>query len=365
MKRQITKNQHYVPQMILRNFGKISKKNIRSNIYDIKTNSIRENQNIKKIFSRNYMYDKNNIIEDFLHKHVESPASGEIKNIIGAPLEAKFSASTDLLRFIIVQLRRTQGAYEHSQDFINSQTSTIFQETCRLNNMDEDVGKNLRLIPKVPRSQVSLQTLHAVLCWPLISDLSHHIIINKNKNVDFIISDNPIFQYNWYLRDCSDTAQTSISNKGIQLFFPLSKNIVYCLYDKSVYRYGSSKQHYTVIENEKDVEILNSFQMLNASSMVVFSSIKMKHNIAKLAKTYGKKQLFTTHSAHNKAKKDSSGKLKSLHAVWRTQTLLPSLPSFIKIKNKVRRRKVICIDRNPEIVQAVDNTLEEFKNERA
>jgi hypothetical protein len=78
----ITKNQHYVPQFILRNFGwKANKGIFRINIFDIKNCSIRPNQNISQVFSQNFFYDQDNSIEKFLNE-IETPASRLVEQVI-------------------------------------------------------------------------------------------------------------------------------------------------------------------------------------------------------------------------------------------------------------------------------------------
>lgn len=353
MEKQITKNQHYVPQLLLQNFSIEEKGEYRSNVYDLVKEGFRENQNTKKICSRNYMYDKDNIVESFLSKNIEAPASVEISRIVSNPTDARMPAEIDLLRFLCVQLGRTQEAYDHALEFINAFSGTMFRELARLNNFDEESAEKLRLVPTDPRAIIARQTLDSALNWPLIKDLQHHVVINKSES-EFIIADHPVFQYNWYLRDAQELSSTSIANKGVQLFLPLSTKVVYCLYDNSVYSYGASRLPYTEILNQADVDTLNSFQMLNASSLIVFRSFGMRHDILKLANEYGSLSTFVNHADYTEAEEDIDGKLKSLHAVWRTQTKLPRMPCFIKVKNKVRRKAVVCVERKPEVVVAVD-----------
>ncbi|GCL40281.1 hypothetical protein SR1949_54170 [Sphaerospermopsis reniformis] len=78
----ITINQHYVPQFLLRNFGWKAKKGIfRINIFDTKNCSIRPNQNISQVFSQNFFYDQDTSIEKFLNE-IETPASTLVEQVI-------------------------------------------------------------------------------------------------------------------------------------------------------------------------------------------------------------------------------------------------------------------------------------------
>ena len=62
----VTKNQHYVPQLLLRRFAVRSGREDRINVYDIVRGQMRQNQSIKEVCSGNYTYDKDNSVENFL-----------------------------------------------------------------------------------------------------------------------------------------------------------------------------------------------------------------------------------------------------------------------------------------------------------
>src|SRR5690242_14418392 len=96
---QITKNQHYIPQFMLRNFAREQNDEYKVNIYDLKRNVVRSNQNVKKVCSKNYCYDRDNIIEQFLSDKVETPAAVYITKILDNQSSFKGPIGIDLLRF--------------------------------------------------------------------------------------------------------------------------------------------------------------------------------------------------------------------------------------------------------------------------
>ena len=59
---QVTKNQHYIPQCLLKQFSKDDKGIRKINIFDVKQLSFRNRQSIKNVFSQNYFYDKDNSV---------------------------------------------------------------------------------------------------------------------------------------------------------------------------------------------------------------------------------------------------------------------------------------------------------------
>lgn len=359
----MTKNQHYVPQFLLRRFSLEERGEYRCNVYDLKQCAIRERQNIKKIFSRNYMYGKENIVESFLQRNIEDPVASEIADILNNPTATQKLPGIDLLRFICVQLGRTQEACERALEFINEFSVMIFAELARLNGFDVEVAKKLRLIPSDPSTIVAHQSLESALNWRLIKDLQCHIVVNKTAN-EFIISDHPVFQYNWYLRKSDEMSCTSIASRGVQLFLPLSPMVTYCLYDSTVYKYGCSRNGYSEVTSEDDIDIMNAFQVVNALSMVVFRTPAIRSKVRRLADKYGVVSAFRNHAACREAREYEDGQLKSLHAVWRTHEILPQMPSFIKIKNKIRRRVVACTERAPEVVAAVSAFKSQLRRNR-
>ena len=79
---QVTKNQHYIPQCLLKQFSKDDKGIRKINIFDVKKLSFRNRQSIKNVFSQNYFYDKDNSVENILSSIIESPNSPVIDSII-------------------------------------------------------------------------------------------------------------------------------------------------------------------------------------------------------------------------------------------------------------------------------------------
>ncbi len=99
-KQQITKNQHYVPQCLLKHFGCDAKKSNKINVFDIDRSTVRYNQSIKEVFSQNYFYDKDNLIENFIANQIESPASKIIDAIVSENFNIISEDILTLHRFI-------------------------------------------------------------------------------------------------------------------------------------------------------------------------------------------------------------------------------------------------------------------------
>lgn len=343
----VTKNQHYVPQLLLRRFAVED----RINVYDIARGQIRHNQSIKEVCSGNYTYDKDNSVENFLNKHIETPSVAELEKLASPSPRLSSVPSSTLLQFLLVQLARTRQAYKGNIDFINSMMQTVFAETARLNGWDISVASQLRLEPKEPRAVLAYISVYAATQYRLLADLAISVIVN-NTDEEFILSDHPIFQHNWYLRDSNELLANSITVRGVQFFFPISPSVTCCLYDSSVYAYRSRSQSGIAVASLEDVRILNGFQALNAEALLLAKSEKMSNTLQALGTKYANTQAFTSSAIYSPAVPVGDGtQLRSRHVVQRRQTLVPAMPSFIKIRNKVRRRPVECIHRCPDVVR--------------
>lgn len=363
MSSQLTKNQHFVPQFLLRNFSIEENGEYRCCVYDIQRELVRERQNIKNVFSRNFMYDKNNVAEKYLDKNVENLVVEEIKNILNNPYNTMNSPSESLLRFITVQLRRTQQAYEQTLGFINEGVKSIFEEIARLNELDVDSARQIIIKPSDPSILKAYQSLRASLTWPLIKDLHHHILINKSCT-EFIISDHPVFQYNWYLRKENNMIVSSIGAIGIQLFIPFSPNICYALYDPSIYKYGAAKKSFTEIYKKEDVDILNSFQVLNAESNIVFRQSSMGSQINKHSEKWGTKNTYISEVKYQQAIDIGNGQMKSTHVTWMNQIRIPFMPAFVKLRKKSRKNMVVAMYRNPLLMTALDEYIAQISGQK-
>ena len=345
----VTKNQHFVPELLLRRFANETRDAFRTNVYDISQSQFRRNQNVKDLCAGKYTYDKDNLIEKYLADSIESPAGKTISEIINAPMSQSTKPSIALLQFILVQLARTRRAYEGQQEFVNKFMGTIFTEIAKLNNLDPEAAKAIRIVPKEPRSVLSSMAIHAAMNYKLIADLAVHVVINQTET-EFILCDDPAFQYNWYLMNSEEHLSTSITVLGIQFFIPLSPNISCCLYDPKIYVYGSNRKSYTILTNKIDVNCMNSYQALNAHHLLMAKSEFMGGSLADLGRKYAERTTYSSHASNTAPEDKGDGKLRSTHLSWRKQAPISGMPSFVKIKNKVRRRQVVCADRDPEAV---------------
>ena len=241
--------------------------------------------------------------------------------------------------------------YKSSLELMNGGMQTIFAEMARLNGLDETAARMLRLVPSEPRVVFAYLAAYAATQYRLIADLKLALVVNRTKT-EFIISDHPVFQHNWYLRESWHPMAGSITVRGVQFFLPLTPSVTCCLYDSSVYLYGRATEGVVIHATEEDVNLLNSFQAINAGSLLLARSASMEAALRSLGAKYADVTAFVESATYAPATKRADGTLRSTHMVQRTQSKLSAMPKFLKIKNKVRKQPVECVHRNPEVVAA-------------
>ena len=347
MSKQITKNQHYVPECLLKHFGCDAKKGKRIiNIFDIERSVVRYNQSVREVFSQNYFYGKDNEVEKFMAEKIEGPTSKVLDKIVDGDFNIVSEEASILHRFILSLFYRTPEASERVSGFVNSQLESMVRELLSLNGFDPEAASAGRFNFYQDRL-ASLITVQGVLDAVILRDLEYHIIKNETAS-EFYISDHPVFIYNWLYRDLEHPGVTSLTAIGLQIFLPLSPQITLCLYDPKVYKYGQ-KSSVTCISNNEDIEILNSFQVINSQSIIGFYSRGNEAHVKQLCKRYKDIKLHQYESGIISTKKEGEGKIRSIHLAFTRQAKLKKMPSFIKLKKKSKSYASSYQERDPEL----------------
>lgn len=360
MNEQITKKQHYVPQCLLKNFGFGTKKRKKINVFDIERSVIRYDQPVKEVFSQNYFYDKDNKVENFMAENIESSASKVLDKIVDGDFTVVDEDVLALHRFILSLFYRTPEASERASGFINSQLESIVRELLSLNGFDPEEASAGQF--NFHQDQLaSLITVQGVLDAVILKDLEYHIIKNETAS-EFYISDHPVFSYNWLYRNLEHPGVTSLTATGLQIFLPLSPQMTLCLYDPKVYKYGQ-KGLVTCVSKDEDIEILNSFQVINSDSIIGFHSRHNEAHVKHLYERYKNIKLHQYESGILSTQKEGKMKTRSTHFVLTRQAKLRKMPSFVKIKRKSRSYASSYQERDPEL-SVKHMEFKRFINER-
>ena len=351
----MTKNQHYVPRLLLRNFAHDE----RVDVYDLVREECRLNQHINGVCSENYLYDHDNLIENFLATKIEGPAAAELKKLETRNFDLR-RPSTEWLTFLLAQLMRTPEAFDKTESFMQSAMNNIISSIYSVNNWE---GRQCHFQldgPGAEQAVLSSQVVRSPLQVPLISDLAACILQNDTSD-EFIISDHPVFHSNWYLKDADDPRVAGIATKGVQFFLPISPTLTYCLYDAKVYAYRGRSGHGVISVTKDDVAKLNHYQVANARAFIVARPGAMQTKFTSLvaAKNSMKSSSVTT---ENSTPYYVDGELRQMYMTYVRLPSTSSMPTFIRIKKKIGRQDVKVGYRNDELCLEHEKWMQSLKS---
>lgn len=339
----ITKNQHYVPRLLIRNFAEKDK----VWTYDSSRDLLRTAKP-EGVFAENYYYDRDNLVENFLCT-VESLAAPKIDRILEEPTSRIESPEVDLLRFITVQQGRTPGAYANARDNLKSYTDSFIRQQFEILGVDKKEYEGLTISLKDEKDLLRVAAVGSALNWPVIRDLKPHVLINKTPS-DFVISDNPVVFYNWYLREEGGMWATGLTKLGVHIFLPISNRVMLTLFDSRTYKVGEGRNDFTYLNCIDDVKLLNSLQFRNRVSSIIFTSASQESCVREGCAKFSPSSLFKNNSGTTEPVPIGGGKLSAQHFVWRTQLKLNSWLSIVKVKRKASKLINRNQDRDPQFV---------------
>lgn len=359
MNYQSTKNQHYVPQCLLKNFCYLNKNKKKINIFDVTNRTSRYNQAIKNVFSQNYFYGKDTSIDDsveaILANKIEDPASPIIDEIIQGNLSILDSPENKihLLKFVSTLVKRTPEAKEGMRSFMQTGFQSVSKELLRLNDFSPEIRPPI-ISFKDTDVFAAYSTLQAYYGTILLTDLEFHLIENKTE-LDFIISDNPAFTYNYFYKKLEHPGVSSPIANGYQIFLPLSPKYTLCLYDSKVYSY-KPKTKIIISSNLNDIRLLNKFQIINSKSIIGFNDLKSEQHIREMYQQFGSMKIYTYKSNEYEVKRKDD-EIRTRHITYIEQNKLNQMPSFIKIRKKAKKDSQKYSIRNYELLNRFEQSM--------
>lgn len=323
-------NQHYIPQLYLRNFSNNNDR-ITVGIFNRKNDVFFANAAIKGQASKKHFYGKDRIIDDFFTKH-ESEWAKVLTRITKQKVIFK-KQSIDyiqLLTFIGTMAMRTptsidliQNQFEIGEKIIESKNQHA--EPLNFSKIDA-LLESFRLIPEI------------IKC---LRDLDYKIISNQT-NTPFITSDHPLVKYNkLYISKQIKNSKTGYSTIGLILFLPLSSNTLIVIYDGGAYEVGPRKKCIFNIQKEEDVKLLNALQFINQNGQLYFCNEIGEQQIRAISNNFTKYKI-----ANNPDVKGidevSNDKLKSTLLIFSSTEINLNLNfEWLNITEKARKLRLI------------------------
>ncbi len=269
------KNQHFVPRFYFRYFSNDGK---RISLLNIASGKTVKDAPIKSQCSKDYYYgdkDMEDALEGLENEHRN--AINKLKACL-----AFGSISMDeyifVLQAALFQRARTMAAREKTKE-PNDKLLRLHLEVSI--NRDPSLTEEARAtyIKQLDNIQGNPQRYQAIAMWNAIEgvehivDLRHLLLINKTKN-PFIFGDAPVVYYNNYQMDVALRGVPGLQTPGLQIFYPLSQDIVLLLLDPMAYHVYTGHDYIVHVESLDDVNQLNKLQIHNSFKSVYFGDYK-------------------------------------------------------------------------------------------
>jgi hypothetical protein len=249
------KNQHYVPQFLLKNFSSRERKFIwaydKNEKYSIK-NQIKERP-IKKVASEEYFYDQNENNEIESYEYALQKVEEETAPIIQKILQTK--NIIDLLE----QERRTLSFFITLQD-LRTKGQLLRTETS-METLSKQLKEKANIeVPKIDSKKIWFSMFEQAKKFSEI--LMNKVWMLSESNNSFLISDNPVT-----LQNTTDTSKIrgtlGLESFGIEIYLPISPSLTISLfYEKLFNNSGYYKNYIPNLTCEpENVENLNSLQI--------------------------------------------------------------------------------------------------------
>ena len=256
------KNQHYVPQFLLKNFASRDEAFIWA--YDKKEkyseqNRIKERA-VKKVASEKFFYDMHTNDPENSYEYVLEKIENDTARIIAEIIKTKTINDLSeeergtLSLFIVTQILRTRGNLLQSESMMES-ISKHLEEKWNIKTPDIDSKK------------VWFSTLQK-------HEIFKKIILKKiwvlyESNNSFLISDNPVTLQN-VINTNKHRGTLGIDSPGIEIYLPLSPSLTICMFCEKFFEQSGYyiKQIPNEISKPEKVENLNFLQIANSNRFI-------------------------------------------------------------------------------------------------
>ena len=256
------KNQHYVPQFLLKNFSSRGNKFIwafdKNEKYRLR-NQIKERP-IKKVASENFFYD-------------------QFENNKTGSYEYDLQRAEDLTAPIIDKIKKTKNILDLSEEERKTLSFFITLQSLRTKGQLLRTETSMKTLSKQLNDKANIEIpsfdFKSTWFWMLEESISFYDILMKKvwmlceSDNSFLISDNPVTLIN--TTDKSENRGTlGLDSYGIEIYLPLSPSLTLCLFcEKFFIDRGYNKKYIPNLNYElENVRLLNSLQVAYSERFV-------------------------------------------------------------------------------------------------
>lgn len=262
------KNQHYVPQMLLRGFAVNSTNGRMVSVYNLEKHLLIPSASIKGQCSKNYYYGSDGTIEKKLGK-LEAVVSNVFRDIVKSKTPPRYGSEDwlHLNTFFATQFGRTPGSHNL---FIRRILSIKEQAIKSLGpNLDENLLKQIEEQFFIPKNSHLINLKQIIEMAPILQDLSDILIVNES-DFDFLMNDVGVITHNHWTTGFKSMGSDGFASKGLILIMPISSRELILKYDSSVYNIPGNKKTLAIKENYR-IKKLNEIQVIFAEKNVYFN----------------------------------------------------------------------------------------------
>ena len=258
----MTKNQHFVPRFILRNFSLEANKKL-INIHLLKNNQFLYSKPLYEQACGHYLYGSDQKLENFFQT-LESSASVGIRKLLNKDLSLSKEEKLHIKLFVLYQINRTPSSVETINQALELNIKHLASYKKELKDHLDDFSIEL-INPYFKLFQVSTEAMFSLM------DLRIGLLEVTNSDV-FIIGEHPVTKLNPFLCERKWIgSKLGIALKGALIIFPISPTICLVLYDNIVYSFKNFKNIITI--DSSDLNKLNKCQYLNTANCIYFNSL--------------------------------------------------------------------------------------------
>lgn len=261
------KNQHYVPQFLLKNFSS-DKKSISMCLKE--SSRIQDNVSIRNQCSKSYFYPDQDYekalgqIEAECHKTIEKVLANQFQRLTQRDFWV-------LKSFLLLQKARTR----HEIRSFHQSIEQLMQYVCS-NGPSEDLKKWLDSNENSKKDILKIMMDSFKFALDITEDMRCKIIINEG-NGSFITSDDPVVEYNPLLEPFNITCY-GLSSIGLLLILPVSPKAAIVVFDEGYYKIGNKKQNVISFNNTEDISWINILTILHADKAIYYLKGSLTQN---------------------------------------------------------------------------------------
>lgn len=253
--------QHYVPQFYFRNFARDE----RICTYNLDSEEGYPPTPISNICYERHFYGDAEMEEDL--SKLESEMAGTLHQIVDQrslePVKTDEQARLYLDLFVTYTHSRTKASREEASALSQEILEMVTEIGVETGELEEDILEMVRndeLRLEGPDHQ--LYQLLSLFGPIYFADL-HRVLIWNGADRNFITSDHPVVLDNSRFKDEIELNTTGYSSAGLQVFCPLSNNLLLLYFDPYAYQVDANSEHTVIVRDETVIDDLNRLQLLN------------------------------------------------------------------------------------------------------